>query len=143
MSEAAGAVVLVGRIMIGAFFVIFAGIMGHIMGSKGMEGYAKAMRFPLPAIGGWPTGIWLVLGGISVAFGIWGDLGSLMIIAFLLIAAAWFHRFWAVDEEQQLMQTGFFWRNILTTAGLLILFALFAELGSDLPYTITDSLISF
>lgn len=101
------------------------------------------MRFPVAGIAGWPTGIWLVLGGISVAFGIWGAIGSLMIIAFLVIAAAWFHRFWAVGEDQQLMQTGFFWRNVLTTAGLLVLFALFAEFGSHLPYTITDSLISF
>lgn len=143
MGEAAGGFVLAGRILIGGHFIIFAGFMGHIMGSKGMEGYAKAMRFPVPAIAGWPTGIWLVLGGTSVAFGIWGDIGSLMIIAFLVIAAAWFHRFWQVGEDQQLMQMGFFWRNMFGTAALLVLFALFAEFGSDLPYTITDSLISF
>ncbi|HEX6261234.1 MAG TPA: DoxX family protein [Actinomycetota bacterium] len=143
MSDAASVLVLVARIVIGFYFSIFAGILGHIMASKGMEGYASAMRFPVPGIAGWPTGIWLMLGGISVALGIYGDIGSLMIIAFLVLAAAWFHRFWQVGEDMKLMQTGFFWRNVLTSAGLLVLFALFAELGPEMPYTITDSLISF
>lgn len=84
-----------------------------------------------------------MLGAISVAFGIWGDVGSLMIIAFLVIAAAWFHRFWAVGEDQKMLQNGFFWRNVLGTAGLLILFAVFAGLGGELPYTVTDPLFSF
>lgn len=143
MSDVAGAIVLVARILIGGYFIVFAGIMGHLMGSKGMEQYAGAMRFPAPGIAGWPTGIWLVLGGISLVFGLWGDIGSLMIIAFLLLAAFWFHRFWQVGPDQQLMQTGFFWRNMFGTAALLVLFALFAELGADMPYALTDSLISF
>ncbi len=143
MSDAAGAIVLAGRILIGGYFIVFPGILGHIMSSKGMEQYAGGMRFPVPAIAGWPTGIWLVLGGISVTFGIWGDLGSLMIIAFLLLAAAWFHRFWEAGEDQKMLQTGFFWRNALASAGLLILFAVFADLGPELPYTLTDPLFSF
>ena len=105
MGDVAGVLVLVARIVIGLYFIIFAGILGHVMRSKGMEGYASAMRFPVPGIAGWPTGIWLVVGGISVAFGIYGDIGSLMIIAFLLLAAAWFHRFWQVGEDMKLMQT--------------------------------------
>lgn len=142
MSDASGAFVLAGRILIAVFFGIFAGIMGHMRSTKGMEQYAQAMRFPAPAIAGWPTGIWLVLAAISVGFGIWGDLGSLMIIAFLAVAAAYFHRFWEVeDQAQQMVQNQLFFRNVIGVAGLLVLFAVFA--GTKVPFTLTDGLFSF
>ena len=144
MSDASGAFVLAGRILIAGFFGVMAGFQGHIGQSKAMEGYARAMRFPLPAIGGWPTGLWLVVASVSVGFGIWGDLGALMIAAFLIPAAAWFHRFWEVeDETQKLMQTGFFFRNVIGVGASLILFGIFAGLGSALPFTVTDPLFSF
>lgn len=142
MSDAAGAFVLAGRILIAIYLGVFSGIMGHMRASKGMEGYARAMRFPVPAIAGWPTGIWLGLGSISVAFGIWGDLGAFMLIAFLVLAAAYFHRFWELEDDmQKMMQTGFFFRNVIGVGGLLVLFAVFA--GTEVPFTVTDGLFSF
>lgn len=144
MSDAAGAFVLAGRILIALFFGVVAAVMGHIAKSKDMEGYARAMRFPVPAIAGWPTGLWLVAASVSVGFGIWGDVGALMIAAFLIPAAAWFHRFWEVeDETQKMMQTGFFFRNVIGVGASLILLGIFAGLGSALPFTITDPLFSF
>src|ERR671919_498701 len=92
---------LAGRIIIALFFGVMAGGMGHIANSKGMEAYARAMRFPIPAIAGWPTGLWLLAASISIGFGIWADVGALM------------------------------------------LFGIFAGLGSALPFTITDPLFSF
>jgi uncharacterized membrane protein YphA (DoxX/SURF4 family) len=144
MSDAAGAVVLGGRILFALFFGVVAGWQTHILRGSQMEGYAKAGGFPVPAIAGWPTGIWLVVGSIFIAFGIWGDVGALMIAAFVIPAAAWFHRFWEVqDEMQKLMQTGFFFRNVIALSMSLVLFGIFAGFGSDLPFTITDSLFHF
>ena len=143
MSDVAGAFVLAGRILFALFFGVVGGVGGHIRQSKGMEAYAKSMRFPLPAIGGWPTGLWLVAASISVGFGIWGDVGALMIAAFVIAAAAWFHRFWEVDESQKMMQTGFFFRNVIALAMSLVLFGIFADFGSELPFTLTDSLFDF
>jgi uncharacterized membrane protein YphA (DoxX/SURF4 family) len=143
MSDTAGAFVLAGRILFALFFGVVAGVGAHIRQSKGMEAYARSMRFPIPAIGGWPTGVWLLVGSVSVGFGIWGDVGSLMIAAFVIPAAAWFHRFWEVDESQKMMQTGFFFRNLIALAMTLVLFGLFAGLGSALPFTITDPAFSF
>jgi putative oxidoreductase len=144
MSDAAGAFVLAGRILIGLFFGVVAAVMGHIAGSKGMEEYARSMRFPIPAIAGWPTGLWLVAASVSVGLGIWGDVGALMIAAFLIPAAAWFHRFWEVeDETQKLMQTGFFFRNVIGVGASLIMFGIFAGLGPELPFTVTDPLFTF
>lgn len=144
MSDSAGALVLAGRILFALFFGIVAGVVGHIRQSKGMEAYAKSMRFPIPAIGGWPTGLWLVAASISIGFGIWGDVGSLMIAAFVIPSAAWFHRFWEIeDASQKMMQTGFFYRNVIALAMSLVLFGIFTGLGSSLPFTITDPLFEF
>jgi putative oxidoreductase len=144
LSDAAAAFVLAGRILFALFFGLVGGLQGHIQQSKGMEGYARSMRFPVPAIAGWPTGIWLILGSVSIAFGIWGDVGAIMIAAFVIPAAAWFHRFWEIEDEgQKLMQTGFFYRNLIALAATLVLFGIFAGLGSDLQFTVTDPLISF
>jgi putative oxidoreductase len=43
----------------------------------------------------------MTVGGLSLAIGIWPDIGALMIAAFLIPAAAWFHRFCLVDEPTQ------------------------------------------
>jgi putative oxidoreductase len=144
VSDTAGAFVLAGRILFALFFGVVAGLGAHIRQSKGMEGYARSGGFPLPAIAGWPTGLWLVLGSVFIAFGIWGDLGALMIAAFVIPAAAWFHRFWELEDGmQKMMQTGFFFRNVIALAMSLVLFATFAEFGSELPFTITNSLFGF
>jgi hypothetical protein len=85
----------------------------------------------------------LVVGSVFIAFGIWG-VGALMIAAFVIPAAAWFHWFWELeDETQKTMQTGFFFLNVIALAMSLVLFGIFTEFGSELPFTITDSLFDF
>jgi putative oxidoreductase len=144
MSEAAGAVVLVGRIMFAVFFGLVAGLGGHVKMSQMMEGYAKQMNFPLPAIAGWPTGLWLFAGGLSLGLGIWPDVGALMIIAFLLPAAAYFHRYWELEDPgQKLMQQTNFWRNFFGIGALLIFFGTFVTLGPELRFVITQPLFDF
>jgi putative oxidoreductase len=143
MSEAAGVIVLAGRVLFALFFGWVAG-KGHLDRSKMMEGYAKSMRFPIPSIAGWPTGIWLIAASISIAFGIWIDVGALMIAAFLIPAAAFFHRFWEVqDEAQKSMQQSSFWRNVIGVGACLMVFGLFVTLGPALRFTVTAPLFNF
>lgn len=42
-----------------------------------------------------------------------------------------------------MMQTGFSFRNVIGVAGSLIMFGIFAGLGSELPFTINDPFSSF
>lgn len=62
---------------------------------------ARQTGFPIPAIAGWPVGLWLLAGALSVAVGVWPDLGSLMIAAFVVPAALFFHAFWKVEDQTQ------------------------------------------
>jgi putative oxidoreductase len=137
MSEAAGVLALIGRVLFAVYFAV-SGLGFHVGKSKMAEDYAAAMRFPVPAVAGWPTGIWMTAGAFSIALGIWPDLGALMLIAFAVPAAAWFHRFWEVEDPmQRQMQQGFFWRNVIVVGASLFMFAAFTTAGDAFPYTIT------
>ena len=143
MSAAAGIIVLVGRVIFGGYFGAVAGV-AHIRRSDQMEGYSKGIGFPVPAIAGWPVGIWLIVGAISLVLGIWPDLGALMIAAFLLTAAAYFHRYWEVSDPGQKMTQSFaFWRNSLGIAGCAVMFGTFVTLGPALRFAMTKALFSF
>jgi putative oxidoreductase len=137
MSIPAGVIVLVGRVLFAAFFGPVAGV-GHVRRSPTFEGYAKSAGFPIPAITGWPAGLWLLAGSASIALGVWPDLGSLMIGAFVVPAAFYFHTFWKIeDQSQRQTQKSFFWRNVVMLAASLMMFGLFVALGPKLRFTVT------
>lgn len=139
MSDAAGLILLVGRIVF-CFFFAMAGYR-HIIGGKQMTDYAGGVGFPVPALAPWPAGIWLLAASVSVGAGIWGDVGAVMLIVFLLPAALWFHAYWKAPEDQVQTQTQLFFRNITFIGACIILFAVFAGAGDGLRYTVTHALI--
>jgi len=67
-----------------------------------------------------------------------------MVLVFAAVAAAYFHRFWELEDEMQKMtQMLLFWRNSFIVAATLFMFATFVELGPALRYAITTALIEF
>lgn len=137
MIDAVAWILLLGRILFGAMWVNSA--IGHVTQGQGSIGYATSMRFPLPRLAAWPSGLWLVAGSLSIAVGLWADVGALMLALFATLAAAWFHRFWEIDDPQQRSaQRQNFWRNATLVGGCLVIFALFTTFGHDLPLTMTD-----
>jgi putative oxidoreductase len=143
MSDAAGIIELVGRILFSLYFLV-SGAAFHISRSKMAEQYAQSAGFPIPQVAGWPTGVWMVAGGLSVALGIWPDIGALMLAAFAIPAAAWFHRFWEIEDPvQQQIQQGFFGRNVIIVGACLVMFAFFVTAGDSIRYSITGSAITF
>ncbi|MGH2663247.1 MAG: DoxX family protein [Actinomycetota bacterium] len=141
MSEVAGILILIGRILFVLFPGYESGFKFHLRQSKTAEGYAKGGRFPVPVLGGWPAGLWLVAGSLSIAAGIYPDVGALMIGLFVTIAALYFHRFWEVqDPAERYVQTSYFYRNVIMLGACLIMFGFFASVGDALPYAVTGSL---
>ncbi|MDP9329098.1 MAG: DoxX family protein [Actinomycetota bacterium] len=142
MSEAAGVVILIGRVVFAYYFGAVAGI-GHFKKDQMMKAYAQQAGFPVPAVAGWVAGLWLISGAVSVGLGIWPDLGSLMIGAFVIPATIFFHRFWTYeDEAQKMSQKQAFYRNLIIFAASLVFFGTFVTLGSELRYTITAPLFN-
>jgi len=142
MSDTGGIILLAGRILL-AIFAVNAGF-AHVTKSANFMGYAKSVNFPIVPITGWPAGLWLIGGGLSVGLGVWPDIGSLMLLSFALVAAAYFHRFWELgDEMQKMNQMLLFWRNTFIVGAALFMFATFVELGPALRFAITTALIEF
>jgi putative oxidoreductase len=142
MSDTGAWILLLGRILFVLNFVAISGAGFHVAKSEMAVGFSRQMGFPFAGIAGWPTGLWLIVGGLSVALGIYGDIGALMLGAFVIPAAWWFHAFWKVDDPNQKMTAQLlFWRNVTLLGGALIIFVLFAVFGHDLALTITDPLL--
>lgn len=142
MSDAAGIVVLIGRIVFTIPFLFAA--TGHIGQGRQMVEYARAVRFPVPALASWPAGLWLLVGGLSVLLGVWPDIGALILGLWVIPTAWWFHAFWKIDDPQQKQtQQILFLRNLTFLGANIILFGVFVALGEDLRYTVTRALFSF
>lgn len=142
MSDAAGVVVLVGRVVFAIQFLV--GAFTHFKMGDQMAGYARSMGAPLAGFGSWPAGVWLLLGGLSVLLGVWPDVGALMIAAWGVPTAWWIHGWWRYEDEQaQQNQQVIFFRNIAFIGAGIVMFGVFAALGDELRYAVTGPLFSF
>lgn len=131
-------VLLAGRILFVILF-IFSGF-GHFQRHRMMVEYTRQAKVPFPELAVPLTGLMIVLGGLGVLLGVWGDLASLLLVAFLIPVAFTMHRFWGVDAQTQMMQMPHFLKNIALAGAALVLFYVFKEAGDDLPYTLTGPL---
>lgn len=139
MTTLAAVILLVGRILFATLFAFSA--RGHIQNHARYAGIAQG-KLPVPWIAGRPTGAFLLLADISIVAGIWPDIGSLMIAAFLLPAGFLFHPFWSItDPVQRRTQEGSFYRNASLLGAALSLFALFAAAG-HIGFAVTGAAIS-
>lgn len=108
---------LIGRILLAILFIP-AG-WGKIAGFAGTVGYATAMGLPMPQVG---VAIALVIelfGGLALLIGFRARYAALALAVFTLVAAFFFHAYWALPAEQQMMQQLMFFKNIAIAGGLL------------------------
>lgn len=132
-------VFLVARILFALIFI--ASGFAHFANRKAMTEYAEAVGAPAPGPGVLVSGLMILAGGLMVLLGIWGDLGALLLVAFLLPTALIMHAFWK-REDPQMAQTEqvMFMKNVSLAGGALAFFWLFVEYGDELPLTITGPL---
>jgi putative oxidoreductase len=133
-------VFLVGRVLFGLLFVS-SGFMAHL-GEGGKQGreYARSLGAPSPDLLVPLSGITIIVGGLLVAFGIWADLGALLIIGFLVGITPIMHAFWKLDDPQErAIQSAMFFKNTALLGAALIIFYIYNQ-GQDLDLSITDAL---
>ncbi len=142
MSTGAGFILLVGRIIFSISFLM-AGY-AHFRRSQMMTDAARSRNFPLAAFAGWPAGVYLIVGGLSILLGVWPDVGALLIAIWVIPTALYFHNFWSVaDPVQQQAQRQLFLRNLTYLGAAIALFAIFGSAGSGLRFALTAPLIDF
>ena len=131
-------IVLVARILFAAIFI--ASGIGHLTQSEAMAGYAKSVGVPAAKLSVIVSGVLMVVGSLSVILGVWGDLGSLMILVAVAPIAFLMHRFWTADGEARMNERIQFNKTISLAGGALALFALFV-LVPELGLTVTGPLL--
>jgi uncharacterized membrane protein YphA (DoxX/SURF4 family) len=80
------------------------------------------------------------VGIISVALGIWADIGALCLLLFLIPVTYWTHAFWRLEGQPRQVQTGNFLRNLTYLGGVLLI--LHAALVGAMPLTVTGPLLT-
>lgn len=132
-------VVLIARILFAAIFI--ASGIGHLTQTQAMAGYAQFKGVPLPRLSTIVSGLLMVAGAVSVLLGVWGDLGSLLLLAAVAPIPFLMHRYWAEEGEARMNEQVQFNKTLSLAGGALALFALFA-LVPELGLTITGPIFS-
>jgi putative oxidoreductase len=133
-------VFLIGRVLFALLFVS-SGLMAHL-GEGGRAGreYARSLGAPAPDLLVPLSGVVIIAGGLLIAFGIWADLGALLIIGFLIGITPIMHPYWKVeDPEMKQIQSAMFFKNVALLGAALIIFYVYNQ-GQDLDLSITDAL---
>jgi putative oxidoreductase len=99
---------------------------------------------PAARIAVFAGGVLLGLGAISVLFGVWPDLGALLLVIFLVPTAVLMHSFWKeTDGQAKMTEQVQFFKDFGLAGAALMLFALFAHFGNDIGLMITGPLFNF
>ncbi|RKN42991.1 DoxX family membrane protein [Streptomyces hoynatensis] len=131
--------VLIGRIVFASLFFLSA--INHLTKARAMGAYARSKGIPAPEAAVFGSGLLMLLGSLSVAFGIWPDLGALLLLIFLLPTAFLMHNFWAVADPAARQNDMLHFHKDLALAGAaLVMLGTFADLGGDLGLTLTKPL---
>jgi putative oxidoreductase len=131
-------VVLVGRVLYA--FLFLGSAVGHLTKSADMSGYASSKGVPAARIMVIATGVQLLVGGLMVLFGVWGDLGSLLVALFLVGAAFLMHAFWKETEPMgKQMEMVQFNKDVALAGAALAFFWVFQN---GVGLTLTDGLFS-
>jgi putative oxidoreductase len=131
---------LIGRILLALLF-IQSGATVHLLQRRGGIEYARGYGAPAPELTVPLTGVMAVAGGLMVALGLWGDLGALLLAAFLIPVTWYMHGFWReTDPMQRANQMAHFSKNAALLGGALVLFYLWNQLQGDAGLSLTDPL---
>jgi putative oxidoreductase len=112
---------LLGRVLLAALFLP-AGI-DKLAGFSGTVGYISSAGLPFPELGA-ATAVGVeIVAGIALIIGLGTRQAALLLALFTLVASVFFHNYWAVPADQQLVQQLLFFKNLAVVGGLLTLAA--------------------
>ena len=117
-----GAILLLGRILIGGIFVQsgFGKLMGLDAFATGLagRGLPAALVPVLASIGASVE----FFGGLAIVFGVMTRCAALVMIVFVIVATLISHRFWVLQAAERRAQTVHFAKNVAIIGGFLFLF---------------------
>ena len=130
-------VLVIARVLFALIF-ISSGI-SHLTKLEAMTGYAKYKKVPAAKFSVLLSGLMILIGGLYIAFGVYADLGALLLVLFLIPTAFLMHAFWKETDPtaKQNESIGFF-KDLSLAGAALIIFALVST-GTDFGPSITGA----
>ncbi|GBU14996.1 LysR family transcriptional regulator [Polaromonas sp.] len=112
---------LLGRLLMAWMFLPAA--IGKITGFSGTVAYSASMGLPMPEVGTAVAVVVELLGSVALILGFGTRWAALALAFFTLVASFFFHNYWALPAEQQMMQELMFMKNMAIVGGLLTMAA--------------------
>jgi putative oxidoreductase len=116
---------LLGRMLYGGFLLVNA--YRHITGVNSMAPYAASRGIPAPKAAVLGSGVLLLLGGLSILFGIKPKLGILCVVLFLLPVTLTMHNYWSDKEPQARQMNQVQFHKNVALLGATLMFLAIAE----------------
>ena len=117
-SAAKGAVVVLGRLLFAAIFLMSG--LEHF--TRQTISYAESQGVPLASMFVPLSGLLAIAGGLCILLGYRAKLGAWLIVLFLVPVTLMMHRFWAVsDPTVAQMQMIMFLKNVSMLGGALLI----------------------
>ncbi|MCL6552810.1 MAG: DoxX family membrane protein [Firmicutes bacterium] len=113
----------IGRLLLGGFYLFNA--VNHFTKADMLAGYAGSKGVPAPKALVLVTGVLLLVGGLSILFGVYPTVGILALVVFFVPVTFWMHNFWTVqDPMQRTVETVQFAKNMALLGATLALLAI-------------------
>ena len=112
---------LLGRLLM-AWMFLPAGI-GKITGFAGTVAYSASVGLPMPQVGSAVALVVEIVGGLALILGFGTRWAALALALFTLVASFFFHNYWALPVDKQMIPSLLFMKNMAIVGGLLTLAA--------------------
>ena len=135
------AIFLISRILFA--FLLLGSAFGHLTQADAMGGYASSKGLPNGKVLAQVSGVALLVGGLSILLGIFGDAGSLGIAVLLLIMAVTMHAFWKeTDAQAKQLEMISFNKDVALAGGALAMYVVFYGADGYGFFTLTGALFN-
>ena len=134
-------VLIIGRVLFALIFL--ASGANHLTKLEAMTGYAQYKKVPAAKLAVVVSGLMIIVGGLYIVFGVYADLGALLIAIFLIPTAFLMHAFWKeTDVTAKQNEQIAFMKDISMAGAALIIFVLVGS-GADFGPSITGAFFNF
>ena len=134
-------VLIIGRVLFALIFL--ASGANHLTKLEAMTGYAQYKKVPVAKLAVVVSGLMIIVGGLYIVFGVYADLGALLIAIFLIPTAFLMHAFWKeTDATAKQNEQIAFMKDISMAGAALIIFVLVGS-GADFGPSITGAFFNF
>lgn len=127
---------LIGRVLFSLIFIMSG--FGHFANADAMSDYAASKGAPAPKVTVLLSGLMILAGGLSVLLGVWMEIGTWLLVFFLLPAAFYMHDFWKIaDPMEKQNQQGHFMKNVAMAGAAIVMYWMVQTAGYG-PFTLGE-----